>query len=292
VQWEALQAELLIPILAKNALVGLLAVGPKLSRVAYSREDQLALLTLANQTAVAIENARLYGAVQRELAERERVEKQILESLHEKEVLLKEIHHRVKNNLQVVSSLLSLQMRYAAEERTVDVLRDSQMRIHSMALIHEKLYQSANLADVDVGEYVRSLAVHLKRTYSGGATAEVAISVEVPPVRLGIDAAVPCALIINELITNALKHAFHNHPGRGAIIVRGCVLTDGRLELEVADNGVGMPAGINIGDPATLGMRLIRSLIQQLDGDIAMSNDRGAVVRLRFPIPPPPGDES
>ena len=141
-QWNALRPALVVPVIAKNGLIGLLMLGPKLSGVDYDADDRLTLMTLANQTAVAIENARLYSDVQHQLAERQRAESRILESLHEKEVLLKEIHHRVKNNLQVIYSLLSLQSRYATDTATLDVLRDSQNRIRTMALIHEKLYQS------------------------------------------------------------------------------------------------------------------------------------------------------
>ncbi len=122
-------------------------------------------------------------------------------------MLLKEIHHRVKNNLQVIYSLLSLQAQYSQDGPTLEALRDSQDRIRSMALIHEKLYQSANLADIDFGEYLRTLAASLHRSYAASDRV-VRLVVDTAPIRLPLDAALPCALIASELISNALKHAF------------------------------------------------------------------------------------
>mgnify|MGYP000868245711 CR=1 FL=1 len=231
----ALTVALLVPVTAQGALVGVLAVGEKRSGVGYSRDDRIALTTLANQTAVAVENARLYAAAQHELAERQRAETAMRASLQEKEVLLKEIHHRVKNNLQMIYSLLSLQSQYADDPTTLEALRDSQNRIRSMALIHEKLYQSTNLADIDFGEYLRSLASHLHRSYAV-KDRNVRLVVSTAPIRLGIDTALPCALIASELISNALKHAF---VGRPEGVLRVNIGTDdrGTIRLEVEDDG-------------------------------------------------------
>lgn len=273
-QWEQLAADLLIPVATKDALVGVLALGPRRSGVEYSDDDQRVLLTVANQTAVAVENGRLYASAQHELTERRRAEERILESLHEKEVLLKEIHHRVKNNLQVIYSLLNLQAQYAQDPQTLEALRDSQDRIRSMALIHEKLYQSANLADIDFGEYLRSLASHLHRSYAS-SDRTVRLVVETAPIRLPLDTALPCALIASELISNALKHAF---VGRREGILRVRIgRQPGVIFLEVADDGVGMPqAGPADGkDRATLGMHLVRGLVRQLDGNLVVTNGTG-----------------
>jgi two-component sensor histidine kinase len=287
-QWEALEAELLVPVIAKGALVGILAVGQRLSGMDYGEDDRLVLMTLANQTAIAVENARLYAAAQHQISERQRAEARTLESLHEKEVLLREIHHRVKNNLQVIYSLLSLQGQYAADEATLEVLRDSQNRIRSMALIHEKLYQSANLADIDFGEYLRTLTSHLHRSYT---TTErvVHLVVSTAPIRLPLDVALPCALIASELISNALKHAF---VGRNEGVLRISIQADerGAAQLEIADDGIGMqytiadPSAVDFGgaNPATLGMQLVRGLVRQLGGAMTMSNGQGTRFVVTF----------
>jgi two-component sensor histidine kinase len=282
--WDELKPELLAPISLKRSLVGLLAVGPKLSGLDYSSDDRAMLMTLANQTAVAVENARLYAAVQAELAEREAAESRLLESLHEKEVLLKEIHHRVKNNLQVIYSLLSLQTRRAADPATLDVLVDSQNRIRSMALIHEKLYQSADLANIDFSEYLSSLAGHLCRSYADTGC-QVKLQVNAAHVRLGIDAAVPCGLIASELISNALKHAFVGRElGLLSVAVRNS--DTGVVELVVADDGVGLAADAAGERSSSLGMQLVRGLVRQLDGSLTVENGRGARFVVSFPQRP------
>ncbi|MCU0508006.1 MAG: GAF domain-containing protein [Anaerolineae bacterium] len=289
-QWEQLDAELLVPVIAKGALVGVLAVGQRMAGTDYGEDDRLVLMTLANQTAIAVENARLYAAAQHQIAERQRAEARTLDSLHEKEVLLREIHHRVKNNLQVIYSLLSLQSQYAPDAATLEVLRDSQNRIRSMALIHEKLYQSVNLADIDFGEYLRTLAAQLHRSYTTGER-KIHLVVSTSPIRLPLDVALPCALIASELISNALKHAF---VGRTEGILRIGISPDedGAVRLEVADDGVGMPLTLPDGQwsedgggtlgHVTLGMQLIRGLVRQLDGDMTMSNGRGARFVVSF----------
>lgn len=282
-QWEKLDMALLVPVTAQGALVGVLAVGEKRSGVGYSRDDRIALTTLANQTAVAVENARLYAAAQHELAERQRAETAMRASLQEKEVLLKEIHHRVKNNLQMIYSLLSLQSQYADDPTTLEALRDSQNRIRSMALIHEKLYQSTNLADIDFGEYLRSLASHLHRSYAV-KDRNVRLIVSTAPIRLGIDTALPCALIASELISNALKHAF---VGRPEGVLRVNIGTDdrGTIRLEVEDNGVGLRHESETSSPVTLGMQLVDGLVRQLNGTLTTDDTQGTRFVIAFSTP-------
>ncbi len=281
-RWEQLGAELLVPVTTKGALVGLLAVGQKRSGVEYGTDDETVLMTLANQTAVAVENARLYATVQQQLAEQQRAEERLLESLHEKEVLLKEIHHRVKNNLQVIYSLLSLQAQYAYDQGTLEVLRDSQNRIRSMALIHEKLYQSENLADIDFGEYLRTLSAQLHRSYATGDRS-VRLIVNTAPIRLPLDTALPCALIASELIANALKHAFVGRR-EGVLRVGICSAPGGEVELEVSDDGIGMPRFVTgeKKEPNTLGMQLVGGLVRQLDGSLEITNGAGTRFLVSF----------
>jgi two-component sensor histidine kinase len=218
-----------------------------------------------------VELATANQGLQTEIAERKRAEQQIQISLQEKEVLLKEIHHRVKNNLQVVSSLLNLQSNQAQDPTCLEVLRDSQNRVRSMALIHEKIYQSQDLARVDLAEYLHSLTAYLFHSYQASARA-ITLQVDVSPhVCLGIDQAIPCGLIVNELVSNALKHAFP--AGRpGQVRVELGREEAGRLRLTVGDDGVGFPAGLDFRNTESLGLQLVMTLAGQLDGSIELAS--------------------
>ena len=204
----------------------------------------------------------------------------IEESLREKEVLLKEIHHRVKNNLQIISSLLNLQAGKVKDPQTTQALRESQMRVRSMALIHEKLYQSESLAKIDFGGYVKSLASDLFRSYQRGL-GKVQLKIVVDEVELGLDQAVPCGLILNELMTNALKHAFPD--GRsGTLSVNLCVGSGQILSLSVVDDGVGLPPEFDLAAAKSLGLQLVNSLMVQLDGRLEVDHTGGAAFKVSF----------
>ncbi len=201
-------------------------------------------------------------------------------SLAEKEVLLKEIHHRVKNNLQIISSLLHLQSRNVTDARALEMLREGQNRVQSMALIHENLYRSQDLANVDFGEYVKTLVAHLFSSYGGGQ-GKVNLIVEVDRVPLSIDTAIPCGLIINELVTNSLKYAFPK--GRkGEIQVCLHLVGDGEVALTVSDNGVGLPPGFDIERTESLGLRLVTTLADQIDGRVHIGCDVGSEFKISF----------
>jgi PAS domain S-box-containing protein len=218
-----------------------------------------------------------------DITERKRAEEHVLASLHEKEVLLKEIHHRVKNNLAVISSLFYLQSTYAHDDRAVQMFRDSQDRVRSMALVHESLYRSENLAEVDFGEYARSLAANLFRSYSLPQN-NIHLKTDIQQVTLSIETAVPCGLILNELISNCLKHAFPSSR-QGEIRLDLRVEAEGRCLLKVSDDGIGMPAGLDVMSTRSLGLRLVRSLTGQIDGDIEFHNDHpGTEAQLSFPM--------
>jgi len=209
-------------------------------------------------------------------------EERIRASLAEKEVLLKEVHHRVKNNLQVISSLLELQSDSIRDERSRAIFRDSQNRIKSIALIHQKLYQSESLAYIDLREYIGELARHLIST-SSMEPEQICLKVDVGDFSLGVDEAIPCGLIVNELISNSLKHAFPDD--RGGEISVGCrIAEDGWIRLTVSDTGVGLPAGLDIGNTDTLGLQLVTMLVRQLRGRIAVDGEQGGtVVLIMFP---------
>jgi PAS domain S-box-containing protein len=210
--------------------------------------------------------SRANESLQNEVNERKTAQAQVLDSLQEKEVLLKEIHHRVKNNLQIISSLLNLQARGIEDARTLQAMRDSQTRVRSMALIHEKLYQSQSLASIDFGEYVKSLASDLFRTYRGHSGG-VQLDIKADEVFLNLDYAVSCGLILNELMTNALKYAFPD--GRnGTIWVALYSTPEHILNLKVTDNGVGLPTNLDIPHAKSLGLQLVSNLVKQLDATI------------------------
>ncbi|HBG20075.1 MAG TPA: hypothetical protein DDY32_12590 [Desulfobulbaceae bacterium] len=238
-----------------------------------------------------------YHDLENEITERKRFEAALIEAhdqlekqveartreLGEKEVLLKEIHHRVKNNLQVISSLVSLQADGSEDEAVRETLRDVIYRVRSMALVHEKLYQSADLARIDFAEYTRSLLSYLWRAH-GAAAATVRLTFDLEPFSLPVDTAIPCGLILNELAGNALKHAFRGR-SEGEVTVSLHGTADGRIRLSVRDNGVGLPVGFEVRQARSLGLRLVQMLAGQLDGAVDVREEGGTVFELVFGHP-------
>lgn len=209
-----------------------------------------------------------------------RSERAMLASLREKEVLLKEIHHRVKNNMQIISSLLTLQARDVSDPALLELVAQSRARILSMALVHEDLYQSDNLAQIDFHHYLTRL---VERTRSGiAANSRVRFELEMDRLPLTVDQAIPLGLLCNELFTNALKHAFPDN-AEGLVLVR-LTQGDGQAVLTVRDNGQGLPPGYVPGQGNTLGLQLVWSLADQLHGEVEAHNDGGAVFTISFPI--------
>lgn len=216
-----------------------------------------------------------------ELVERHRVEAQIKSSLEEKEVLLKEIHHRVKNNLQVISSLLDLQASNIRDQNTVSMFRDSQSRINSMGLIHERLYQAEDLARIDFADYLKELTANLHHSYVRGGM-EVQIDTAADSIYLDVDTSIPCGLIINELVSNSLKYAFPEVKS-GHIRIELNKLPDDQLELLVRDNGIGLPEGMDLRKTQSLGLKLVYTLSRQLRGNIHLSGREGTEFKICFP---------
>ncbi len=272
-----------------------------LMREGFKLENEGIIETFINQASVAL--------MRRQAEERTKA------SLAEKEVLLKEIHHRVKNNLQVISSLLNLQSDYIKNEKALQMFKESQNRVRSMALIHEKLYQSKDLARIDFAEYIRDLANYLFRMYGVGPYL-VGLEINVEDVSLGIDTAIPCGLIINELVSNSLKYGFpaqalkkldqndSNPPKantrdrafaeqnestsflekglKGRISVNLRSDNSGKLILTVSDNGVGFPENLDFRKTKSLGLQLVNTLTEQLDGDIELDRSCGTAFRITF----------
>lgn len=216
--------------------------------------------------------------VSHDVTERKQAEEKLQASLHEKETLLKEIHHRVKNNLQVISSLLNLQSNSIESRETRELVRESQNRVRSMALIHEKLYQSENLAEINFAEYLRNLTRDLFRSYGAGG---VTLKLQTEEIRLDVDTAVPCGLIVTELVSNALKYAFPHGKG-GDLHISFAQVSRDRLALTVTDNGVGLPKEIDPKNPKTLGLQLVGMLVNQLHGTLDVVADGGTTFMVTF----------
>ncbi len=209
-------------------------------------------------------------------------EEQIKASLKEKEVLLKEIHHRVKNNLQIICSLLSLQSNEIEDKKACQRFKESQDRVKAMALIHERLYQSGDLAKIDFAGYVRNLTGHLLRSYRVNSSA-IRLNLEVDSVPMNLDVAIPCGLIINELVSNSLKYAFPNGRSGGEISIRFADENSHGLKLVVSDNGVGFAEDTNPENSESLGLKLVRSLTDQLGGNVSYRNQEGFQCEIRIP---------
>lgn len=216
----------------------------------------------------------------RDVTDLVRADQLVKASLREKEVLLQEIHHRVKNNLQIVASLISLQASHIHDDTAIQMLRESQTRISAMALIHERLYQSRDLAHIDFGSYLRELTVSLAQTYRRNEQ-YIMVRVEADAGPLEIETAIPCALVANELVSNAFEHAFTD--GReGEVTVAFKHDTDGQASLVVRDNGVGFPAGLDYRNTHSLGLQLVNSLARQLGGAAEMQVDQGTTFTINF----------
>jgi len=216
----------------------------------------------------------------RDITERKKAEDRLQGSLQEKEVLLREIHHRVKNNMQVISSLLNLQSRRIKDTDVLEMFKESQRRIRSMALIHERLYQSSDLSRIEFSEYLRNLATHLFHSYQVDAS-RVQLKIEAEAVNLNINTAIPCGLIVNELISNALKHGFpEGRSGRVGIDLHR--LEGDGYSLRVVDDGVGFPEGLDFRKTETLGMQIVNTLASQIDASIDLGRDKGTEFTLRF----------
>lgn len=207
---------------------------------------------------------------------------QILEQANkEKETLLKEIHHRVKNNLQVISSILRLQSSYVKDPSTLRILEESQQRILSMSMIHETLYKSNNFASINMSDYFDELVEDLVDSYQQRPDLIIQIDKKIEDTFLILDQAIPCGLIVNEVITNSLKYAFSDSD-EGTIILRFSETDDNYL-LDVGDDGIGLPDDFDFNEPETLGIQLIQTLSEQLDGVLEIKTDNGLLYSIRFP---------
>jgi PAS domain S-box-containing protein len=215
-----------------------------------------------------------------EMEERSRSEKIIRQSLEEKEVLLKEIHHRVKNNLQVISSILNLQAGYIESESIKQMIVESQDRIKTMALVHENLYRNEDISKIDFQEYVDNLVKNLYRSY-GIDSQEVKLDLAVDKILFNLDVGIPCGLIINELVSNSLKYAFCGRK-QGKIRIEARQKSSGEIMLRIEDDGVGLPDGLNIRNTRSLGLQLVITLVDQLEGKLDVCSIKGTCFNITF----------
>jgi PAS domain S-box-containing protein len=258
----------------------------------WIRPDQQENIIEYSASPFEVGQRALSVGIDRDITERVRAEEQIKAALREKEVLLQEIHHRVKNNFAVVSSMLNLQTYYVQDERALEVLHESKRRIRSMTLIHEQLYRAPDLAQIDFAHYVQSLASDLFAAYRVGLARPVTLKLNIHDIMLGIKEAIPCGLLINELLSNALKYAFPDRANWppdyvGEIRVelypiQGGKNGKGQYVLLVGDNGVGLPSSFQFPGKDTLGMVLIDTFTQQLEGKIEWQSEAGMGTTCRI----------
>jgi PAS domain S-box-containing protein len=263
---QDIQSLIVVPLIYGGDAIGFLGFDSVRRERDWS-QDTIALL-------------RMVGDVFANAIKRKEREEKILASLHEKEILLKEIHHRVKNNLQVVSSILYLQSKNLKSKKILNILQESQHRIRSMALVHEKLYQSESIANIDFSGYIKDLANFLFRTYAKNTSA-IGLKLNVQKIPLDIETAIPCGLILNELVSNALKYAFPDERG-GKITVEFFSDEKDNYNFVIKDNGIGLPGNVSINNASSLGLRLVQSLVAQLEAKININRDNGTSYEIVF----------
>ena len=214
-----------------------------------------------------------------DITEHKKAENAIKSSLKDKKILLQEIHHRVKNNMQIISSLLNLQTEYVDDEEAINVLKESQNRVRAMAIIHENLYKSKDLTHINFADYIKSLVVNLFYSYNAKES-QIKSTLNIEDISLNIETAIPCGLIISELISNSLKYAFPNKMN-GEIIVSLKSKKD-TYQLCIKDNGIGLPEDINFNNIKTLGLLLVNNLTEQIDGEVTIYRDHGTQYKISF----------
>jgi len=249
---------------------------------AFRGKDAQHIHVLINAIGIYDKKRQIVGiqGILHDITQRLAAEEQLKQSLAEKELLLKEVYHRVKNNLQLISSLLSLQANHAADRLPQVVFEECQSRIRAMALVHERLYQSKNLSRIELGEFTRSLANDLQRSLDIGRR-PIRMQIDADPAYLGVDKAVPCGLILNELLSNSIKHAFQSErSGHIRVLVRDN--GDGSITVTVADDGVGLPPHVDWQNSQSLGLKLVNALARQLKASLRLDNANGACFSLTF----------
>ncbi len=268
-----------VPIMLGNTIFGVITIQNYHKENYFSETEADLLMTIASQTAIALENSRLFSAQKHQLEEKERAEKNLKASLKEKELLLKEVHHRVKNNLQIMSSLLRLQSSNLTEDTIKKVFLESENRIKAMAIVHNKLYDSHSYDRIDFADYVKTLITNLFISL-GVRTYQISYELKIPETLLNIDTALPLGLVINELVSNSLKYAF---PGDRKGTVSIVLEKNGKdFILTVKDDGIGLIDKAVLEASGKLGMTLVRLLSTQIDGKVESNFSNGAKHIIKF----------
>ena len=265
-----------------------ISLGERRYFITSGREHILDLLLSTYETAVMknrqfsaalIELKALNERLLHEIAERQRAEENLKDSLKEKDVLLKELYHRTKNNMNVISGLISLQMNAIKDPKIRQMFKEAQDRIHSMALVHEMLYKTKELSKLDLKDYLEQLATFVTGGYKAG---NISLNLELDSVPVSLYVATPCGLIVNELLSNSLKHAFPDRSGQINLSLRA---NGNEIELACFDNGTGFPEGFQIGRSSSLGLKLVENLVRkQLLGSLEILEGKGAGLAIRFDI--------
>ena len=258
------------PVKALQRFAGKVASGKLDTRLEMKSDDEFG--DLADSLVTMVQNL--------DQSQNKLMESMRLEASHrEKDVLLREIHHRVKNNMQILTSLLRLQSRRTESLEMKGVLNDSEARIRSMGLLHEKLYQSDSISRIDLKGYLETLVFELQRMNTTHKHPDLRVVAQ--GISLGLDSALPCGLIVTELVSNAFKYAFANEK-KPVVVVNVSKQATGEYSLVVWDNGCGMPEGTDIGTGTSLGLRLVRMLTEQLNGEVSFSAEQGTRFEIRF----------
>lgn len=266
---------------AKHDVLGLVLVGSDISQLKEAEEERDRyrghLEELVEERTKELEKTN--RKLKKEIIAHEKAEKELKDSLDEKEILVKEIHHRVKNNLMIISSLLNLQSHYITDEKALNIFKESQNRAKSMALIHERLYRTDSMRRIDFDDYIHTLATDLFHTYRLGPG--INLTLELESVKLDVNSAIPLGLIVNELVTNSLKYAFPE--GTGELLIKFRSLNKGdEFELVISDNGVGFPPDLDFRKVDSLGLQLVSNLTSQLNGTMDLENIHGTRFTIRF----------
>ena len=282
------KANLVVPILLEineenrgSSLWGLL-IAHQCSHFREWEENQLDLLDqLRIQIAIAIQQSNILQQAKSELEQREQAEIKLRSALAEKEILLKEVHHRVKNNLQIVSSLLHLQAQTIQDPQILKAIQDSQNRIESISLIHKNLYTNPNIGKIDIAEYINNLVTGILISYQI-TPGQISLQTDIDSVVLNVDQGIACGLIINELISNALKHAFPNNQ-TGEISISLHKNKNYDIEIRIGDNGIGLADNINWDTTTSLGLSLVYDLVtEQLEGSVTIERNQGTIFNIQF----------
>ncbi len=268
-----------VPMLTGGKVIGVITLQDYQKENAFDKSQLELLTTIASQAAIALENSHLFAELQNELEEKKGAEKRIKASLNEKELLLQEIHHRVKNNLQIMSSLLRLQSAHFKDQDVQSIFKESENRIKAMAIIHNKLYTNPEYDKVDFNDYIKTLTQNLFLSY-GASPSTIKLEIDVNGIFLNIDTAIPCGLIINELISNSLKYAFPQS-GNGKINIK-MFFEKNDLMLIVKDDGIGIDNNLFSQKNETLGLKLVQLLASQMDGKVDVYSLKGTEFKIRF----------